>query len=310
MYDVIIIGGGPAGYSCGIYCARFNLKTLVITKERGGLITKTHLIENWPGEKSISGFDLAQKFEGHAQKLGVEISDDDILEIKKEKFNDEKTKQEKDVFKLRSSDNSYESKCVVFATGTVRKKLNIAGEDKFLGKGVSYCATCDAAFFKNKTVAVIGGSDSAVKEAIYLTEFAKKVYIIYRNEYPRAEDIIISNMKKKIAEGKIELVMKTLPVEILGDKKVEKIILDTKQEISLDGIFVAIGSVPNTVFAKNLDVNLNEKEEIIIDKFGKTNVQGLFAAGDVTDNPFKQIITASAQGVMCAKSCYDMLKQK
>src|SRR3989338_4031780 len=181
MYDVIVIGGGCAGYSAAVYAARFNLKTLVVTKERGGLITTTHLVENWPGESSITGYDLAQKLENHVKNLEVPIEDAVITKISK--------KQDSTFFLESYSGKTFEAKTLILATGTTRRRLDVPGDKELYAKGVSYCATCDGAFFKGKVVAMVGGSDSAVKEVLYLTEFASKVYIIYRRGYPRAEPI-------------------------------------------------------------------------------------------------------------------------
>jgi thioredoxin reductase (NADPH) len=305
MQDVIIIGGGPGGYSCALYCARYNLSCLIISKERGGLVTKTHLIENWPAEKSITGFELAMKMEDQVTSLGVEIVDDEVVSVFKKD----------DVFTVNTSSGiSFESKTIVFATGTIRRKLGSKGEDEFYGKGVSYCATCDAAFYKGKIVGMVGGSDSAVKEAIYLASYALKVYIIYRKEYPRAEPYNLKKMEELISLGKIEIVKNANIVQINGDKKVNSVKLDTmfkdSYDLMLDGLFIEIGSDANSILLVPLNVQLNAKKEVVVDKMGRTNVDGVFACGDLTDNSFKQAITASSQGASCANSCFEYLGKK
>lgn len=298
MYDLIIIGAGSAGLSAAIYSRRFLLKTLVIGQLMGGLLTTTHLVENWPGEKSIMGLELMNKIEEHARAFGAEIINDKITELKKIKTG----------FKIITESDSYETKAIVISTGTIHRRLGVPGEGEYSHKGVSYCASCDAAFFKNKIVAVVGGSDSAVKEALLITEYAKKTYIIYRKNKLRAEPINIERLNKKISEGKAEVIYDTNVIKINGDsKKMTGVELDTKKELKLDGLFIEIGLLPQNDLAKSIGVKLNSKEEIITDKKSKTNVPGVFAAGDCTDSEVKQAITASAQGVIAAFSAYEYI---
>lgn len=308
IYDTIIIGGGCAGLSCAVYAARFNLKTLIITKERGGLVTTTHLVENWPGEKAISGLDLAKKLEEHVKTLNVEIKDETVEDIEKKKENN------KNIFEIKTNKTTFKAKTVVFATGSHRRELKVPGAKEFYAKGVSYCATCDAAFYKDKIVGMVGGSDAAVKEGLYLTEFAKKVYIIYRKEYPRAEPINMKRFEEKVKEGKIELINNTNVVEVKGNEFVNKIVLDKEykgsKEFPLDGLFIEIGQIPNTELAKKLGIELNEKNEIKIDRFSKTNIEGIYGAGDCCDAPFKQAITGASEGVVAAFSAFKFVKEK
>ncbi|NYZ77755.1 FAD-dependent oxidoreductase [Candidatus Micrarchaeota archaeon] len=302
MYDVAIIGGGPAGLSAAMYAGRLKLKTLVLTKERGGTILNASEIMNWPGIKKIDGVSLAKQLEEHALDYSyVEIKDAMVARIKKKKDN----------FLVETQSGEYEAKSVIFAAGTEVRKLGIPGEENYVGRGVHYCALCDGFFYSGKTICVIGGSDSAAKEALLLTQWAKKVYIIYRGEKIRAEPV---NLEKVEKNGKIEIINKTNVVEIKGNESIENLVLDKpykgKKELALDGIFVEIGRVPATVLVKDVGVKLNEKGEVITDKEAKTNVPGFFAAGDITDSKFKQAITASAEGVAAAFSAYVYLQKK
>lgn len=301
IYDLIIIGGGPGGYSAGIYAARYNLKTLIIAKERGGLVTKTHLIENYPGFKSLSGFDLMQNIEDHVKNYDVPIVDEVIISVK----------NEKNIFKLKTEGNKeYQAKAIILATGSNRRTLDILGENEFNGKGVSYCATCDGMFFRKKDVCVIGGSDSATKEAIMLSEICNKVYIIYRGNKLRAEPINFNRISKK---ENVEIIYKTNLKKIKGDKLVNKVILDNKykgsDEIEVAGVFIEIGQIPNSDIAKQLNVELNEKGEIKVDRNQRTNIKGVYAVGDVTDFAFKQAITAAAQGSIATWSAHADLEK-
>ena len=319
-FDVIIIGGGAAGLSSAIYAARFNLKTLVIVKEKGGLLTLTHLVENWPGEVAISGMELMEKIEKHARSYElVNIKEEEVLDVaflRKENLREKKAeslreKETKNGFVVKTAKNSYEGKTLIFATGTLRKKLNVKGEKEFTNRGISYCATCDAMLFRNKIVAVAGGGDSAAKEGLLLSEHCKKVYLIYRNEL-RAEPINMDRVKKKIKEGKIELVKGSV-IEIKGERFVKSVLLDRefngKKELNLEGVFVEIGGIPQTELAKKLNVKLNEKNEIIINENSETNVKGVFAAGDVGNKEFKQAITGASEGVIAAFSAYKYINR-
>src|SRR3989339_1292562 len=222
MYDVIIIGAGPAGLSAAIYSRRFLLKTLIIGQLMGGLLTTTHTVENWPGEKSILGRDLMKKIEEHARSFGAEIKNDQVTELKKTSKG----------FSITTDESKYETKSVIISTGTIHRHLGVPGEGEYAGRGVSYCATCDGIFFKNKIIAVVGGSDSAVKEALMLTEYAKKVYIIYRKEKLRAEPVSIERVNKKIKEGIIEVIYNTNITKINGDgEKIKSLSLDTGKEL-------------------------------------------------------------------------------
>ena len=295
-YDIIVLGGGPTAIGCAIYAARFAMDVLVIGKTFGGLIATTHIVENYPGITSVSGLGFVEMFRDHMQSLNISYISDEINSI--EKVNDH--------FVLHSFFQKFKAYTICIATGSERRKLGIPGEQEFAGRGVSYCATCDGPFFKDKVVCVIGGSDSAAKEALFLAQNAKKVYIIYRGEEIRAEPI---NKERVYENDKIEIIYKTIITEIRGENSVKSVIFDNGKEFEVDGVFIEIGSIPNSDLAKGIGVNTNEKSEIIINRKSETNIPGIFAAGDVADAPFKQAITGVAEGVIAAYSAFDYVKE-
>ncbi len=289
MYDFIVIGGGISGLSAGMYATRLGLKTLVLAELPGGLITTTHLVENWPGVVSTSGPDLAMALYQHTQASGAEIKNEIVTKI--EKLADQNGFPQ---FKITTTSNEYISKTILIATGTKHRHLNVPGEKEFENKGVSYCALCDGAFFKGKVVGVVGGGDSAAKEALFLSEHASKVYIIVRKDILRAEPINAERVKNN---KKIEVLFKTEVEEILGKEKMKKVRFKTGKELEMQGIFMAIGQDPQTELAKQIGVELNGKNEIKINRKSETNIRGVFSAGDCCDAEFKQAITGSAEGV-------------
>ncbi|MAG08618.1 thioredoxin reductase [Candidatus Woesearchaeota archaeon] len=297
-YDTIIIGAGCAGLGAAVYSGRFKMKTLILGKMVGGTINTTHIVENYPGFPRIGGMELANKLKDHALKYDIELKEEKV----------EKIGKQKSIFAVSTNKGKYLSKTIIFCTGTRVRKLNAPGEKGFTNKGVHYCAMCDGAFYKDKVMGVIGGSDSAAKEALLLSEYAKKVYIIYRKEKIRAEPV---NYKKVIDNKKIEIINNTNITEIKGDKFVNKVIFDKpykgKREFNVDGLFIEIGRLPVSELANDLGVKTNEKDEIIIDRESKTNVKGVFAAGDVVNTKFKQAITGVGEGVTAAYSAYGYL---
>lgn len=298
-YDLIIIGGGPAGLSAAIYASRYKMKTLVFSKKIGGTISEAHNVENYPGFDSISGAELMEKFESQAKKFGTEVVYDEIVNVEK--------KDDKFIIQTYSSEK-YEGNFLLLAMGTDHKKLNIPGEEELLGRGVSYCATCDAAFFKDKTVAVIGGNDSAAQSTIILSEYAKKVYLIYRKEKLRCEPTWCDKIE---SNKKIETIYNTNVTQVVGEEKVEKIMLDTGKELEVDGLFIEVGLIPSTVIANKLEVKMDADGYIIVDATQKTSADKIYAAGDITtaSNKFWQVITASAEGALAANSIYKDLKK-
>lgn len=290
MYDVIIIGGGPAGLTAGIYAQRARLKTLLLEKEFvGGQIAVSDIIENYPGFPSISGADLMEKFEQQARVLGLEIKMTDVNDV-----------QDKDKTKIiKTSEGDLITKTVIVATGAKPKKLNIHGEKEFIGKGVSYCATCDGPFFKGQRVLIVGGGDTAVKEAVYLSKIASKVYLVHRRDRFRAEKII---QEKAISTQNIEIFWNSILKEIKGKTGVEKVVLqnikdNTAKELVVEGIFIFVGINPATDF---IDVEKDEYGFIKTDKNMKTSINGIFAAGDCRTTPLKQVSTAVGDGAIAA----------
>ena len=311
IYDFIIIGGGGTGLAAGMYSARLGLKTLVLGFTHGtelpigGVITTTHVVENYPGFAKISGVELAKKLENHAREY-------ELVEIKNEKVSE--VKKTKTGFSVATKKETYEGKTILFATGTMWKKLpeTVKGNREFENRGVSYCALCDSPLFKDKIVAVVGGSDSAAKDALLLSEHAKKVYIIYRGEEIRPEPINYERIKKN---KKIEIINNANIVEIKGKDFVKSVVLDRnfkgKKNLDVDGVFVAIGHIALSDLAKTLGVKTDEKNEIKINHMtSETNVPGVFAAGDVTDKQFKQLITGVADGCTAAYSAYEFINKK
>lgn len=295
-YDFLIIGGGPAGQAAAIYASRFKLKTAIISERLGGVIMNTHLVENYPGFFNGTGEELMNVFKKQIDYYKVPIIESRVVNVSK-------TKNE---FLVKTIDNDYITKTVLIATGTAWRKLDVKGAKMFEGKGVSYCALCDAPLFKDKIVGVVGGSDSAAKEALLLSGYAKKVYIIYRGEKIRSEPI---NTERVSKNEKIEIITRTNVVEVKGGKNVKEVVFDNGKILKLNGLFIEIGSVPNSFLFKDLEVKLDDKGQIIIDDSMQTSINGLFAAGDVTINPFKQIITATYQGSIAANSAYQYLKK-
>ncbi|MEK6899333.1 MAG: FAD-dependent oxidoreductase [Nanoarchaeota archaeon] len=308
-YDSIIIGAGVTGLAAAMYSARLGLKTICLGSSfsselaLGGVITTTDIVENYPGFIKLTGTELADKIREHAESY-------DLVSIKDERV--ESIAKSKSSFSVKTSSSIYQGKSILFATGTKWRKLEVPGSKELENRGVAYCALCDAPLYKNKVVAVVGGSDSAAKDALLLAGHVKKVYIIYRKDKIRAEPI---NLKRIEQNKKIEIINNTNITQIIGTKKVEKVILDKSyngsKELVLDGVFVAIGHIFLSDLARPLGVKLNDKGEIIIDhKTSATNIEGIFAAGDVADKPFKQAITGVAEGCTAAYSAYEYITKQ
>ncbi|MDD5489650.1 MAG: FAD-dependent oxidoreductase [Candidatus Moranbacteria bacterium] len=300
-YDLIIIGSGPAGLTASIYASRYKMKHLVVGKEPGGQANEAHKVENWPGTISISGLELLQKMREHAEKLGAQILMDSVSSVKKNG----------DIFEITTHTAQYQAKNIILASGMEYRKLEIPGETEFKGKGVSYCPTCDAAFFKDKVVAVAGGGNSAGSAALLLAQYASKVYLIYRGEKLKVDP---AYFEKISASGKIEVVLNANIKEIKGDKSVEKIMLDKEwngsRELAVQGVFIEIGSEPGVEIVKQLGVETDEQGYIKVNLDQTTNIPGVWAAGDATNgsNKLRQIITAAAEGAVAAGSVYKKLQ--
>ena len=292
MYDLIIIGGGAAALSAAVYAKRFNLNFLVIAKELGGTATKAWVVDNYLGMQHVMGVDISKKFIDHVKSLNVEIVEDEVKKIKKG-------------FIVKTSKKEYKTKSIILATGTKRRKLNIPGEDKFNNKGVVYCTTCDAPMFKDKNVVVVGGGDSGMNSALLLTKYAKKVYVTIRSKISAANKY--TNQAKNL---KIEFLEKTNIKEIKGDNFVNQVVLDDGKELDVQGVFVEIGSNPNSELAKDFGVKLDKQGNIIINDCMETSVKGVFAAGDVTSSgcKFKQLITSASEGAKATNGVFEFLK--
>ncbi len=302
MYDLIIVGGGPAGITAGIYAARQKLKILLITKAFTGQIArKAVAIENYPGFKSISGLDLIRKFENHLKKQKVEIKLDTVRKVKKAGI---------DFTVLTASRKQYQAKSVIIASGADPRPLEVLGEKKYIGKGVSYCVACDGPLYSGKEVIVIGGGNSGFEAARSLVNYVKKVYILESSSKIRADEI---NQKKAQKTGKVEVVTSARIKQIKGKDFVESVVYEDKQTkktkvLNVRGVFVEIGSQPATAFIKGL-VDFNKKDEIVVNhQTGETKTKGLFAAGDVGNLSFKQIVIAAGEGAKSALAVSNYLQ--
>ncbi len=301
VYDTIIIGAGCAGLGAAMYAGRLNLKTLMIGDNIGGTITLTDVVENYPGFIRLTGQELADNLRKHAEDYDIEKKE---VKVTKIKINN-------GCFVIETNESEIlQTKTIIFATGTEWRKLNIKGEKEFANKGVHYCALCDGAIYQGKVVAVVGGGDSAAKEALLLSQYASKVYILVRGEKLRGEPI---NNDRVAKNPKIKVITGINNKEIIGDKIVKGIVLDKpfngSTTLSLDAVFVAIGHIALSQLAKEIGVSTNGKGEIIIDRESKTNVPGFFAAGDVCDTVFKQAITGVSEGVTAVYSAYQYVNE-
>jgi len=302
IYDVVIIGAGAAGMTAAIYTSRRMLKTLVISKDLGGQATMAVEVENYPGfDEAISGFEIMQKFNRQAKKFGVEFVYNEVSEIQ----------PKNNFFKIRTNEQEYQAQSIILAFGLTPCDLGVLGEEKFKGKGVSYCATCDALFYKNKNVSVIGGGNAALDATFLLSKIAKKVYLIHRRNEFRGDEILIQKIKK---QKNVQFVLNSIVKEIKGNEFVESIIINkieekNEEEIKVDGVFVEVGYEVKADFVKNL-VNLDKKNQIIANKNCQTSYPGIFAAGDATDTFYKQIVISAGEGAKAALSAYKYIQDK
>ena len=291
LYDIIIIGAGPAGLTSAIYARRANKKVLVLeAKSYGGQIINTLDIENYPVEEHISGFDFATKIYNQAKNLGAEIVFEKVVGI-----ND--LGKKKEVITIK---NTYKTKAVIVATGSENRKLGLTNEDELIGKGVSYCATCDGAFYKKKTVAVVGGGNTALEDALYLTDIAEKVYLIHRRDEFRGEETTVHHLKEK---SNIEFIYNSNVTKLNAKEKLESIEVTNNdgnvRTIAVDGLFVAVGRIPeNQNFAKL--INLDKAGYVVAGENCNTNVPGIFVAGDNRVKEVRQLVTATSDGAVSA----------
>ena len=302
-FDLAIIGAGPAGLSASVYASRYGIKNVVIGGIAGGLTTQTHEIGNWLGSEKIAGYEFAMKASAHAESYGAKniLALVDTIEAKEEGY-----------LLFLSNGEKIEAKTILLAMGTKHRHLGTPGEKEFAGKGVSYCATCDGFFYRGKTVAVVGGNDSAAGAAVYLGDIAEKVFVIYRGEKIRCESFWATALEKN---PKVEVLYNTNVKEIRGAEKVQELLLDSPfkgaDTLKVDGVFVEIGSDPNIELVKNLGIETDEAGYLKIDPSGKTNRKGIWAAGDITtgSDKFKQIVTAAAEGAIAVHSIHKHLKK-
>lgn len=303
MYDLIIIGSGPAGLTASIYAQRAMLNTLVIEKNvmSGGQILNTYEVDNYPGFKGINGFDLGMKFREHADELEAKFIEAEVIKVT----------NEGDIKKVTTNKETYEAKSIIIATGARYRKLGAPGEEKLSGMGVSYCATCDGAFFRNKTTCVVGGGDVAVEDAIFLARICTKVYVIHRRDEFRAAK---SLQERLFSLDNVEIIWDSTVKQIKGDNKVSSIIISNtksneEKEIETDGVFIAVGIIPNSETFEGV-VGMNEQKYIIADETGVTDTDGIFAAGDIRTKMLRQIITAASDGANAVTSVQNYLISK
>lgn len=293
MYDVIIIGGGPAGFTAALYASRAKLETLLIEKAfSGGQMATTFEMENYPGfEEPISGTDLAMRMENQAKRFGTRVIYDTVTELMLDTV----------IKTVRTEKSIYQGKAVILCMGASPRELGLPNERKLRGMGVSYCATCDGAFYRNATVAVIGGGDTAAEDAIFLTRFCERIYVIHRRDTLRATRVIQDAL---FSNKKVEFIWNSTVEEIIGDTEVKGLSVKNLKsgeikEVGVDGIFVAIGNVPNTKLVEG-KLELNGAGYIVTDESMQTNMFGVFAAGDIREKPLRQVITAASDGAIAA----------
>jgi thioredoxin reductase (NADPH) len=299
IHDLIIIGAGPAGITAGIYAKNFGLDCLIFGEEEGGLLNGSYKVDNYPGIFDVTGEELAKKFRAHQEYLEIPFKKESVGEIKK----DEET------FRVITTDREYSAKSLILAFGTQVKKLEIKNSGKFENRGVYYQSGHNASLFKDKTIAIVGGANSAVMKAVKFSEQAKKVYLIYRKDKLRADKIWVDKLAKL---KNVKVIYNANVVEIGDHKELESIILDNGEELKIDSLFIEAGAVPNTVLIHESGVKTNNLGYIEVDKCQGTNVGGIFAAGDATtgSNGFRQIITACSEGAVAALGALNYLHKK
>jgi thioredoxin reductase (NADPH) len=299
-YDIIIIGGGPAGLSAGIYASRARLRTLLIEKGMfGGLIANAELVENYPGfPEGISGFDIGERMYQQASRFGLETISAEVTSVD----------PLKDIKTIITSEGNFSARAIIIASGAERKRLGVPGEEMFINRGVSYCATCDGALFKDRIVAVVGGGDSAIEEALFLTRFASKVIIVHRRNQLRASKMA---QERALSNKKLEFLWDTIVEEIKGNNKVSELVVRNVKtgetsKIVVDGVFVYVGQIPNTSFLKG-QIPLDKEGYILTDDRMGTQIKGVYAAGDIRKNSSRQVITAAGDGATAAISAEKFL---
>ena len=295
MFDVIIVGAGPAGLTAAIYLKRASKKVLVLEANcYGGQIVNTLDIENYPGFEHISGFDFSTKLYNQALKLGAEVVFEKVENIKKD-----------NIFYVETAKNKYKAQTVILATGLDNRKIGL-GEDHLIGKGVSYCATCDGSFYKDKEVAVVGGGNTAVEDALYLSDVANKVYLIHRKDKFRADEITVNKLNEK---KNVEFIYNSNITKIIADDKLTGIEINNDREIKIDGLFIAIGKIPGNNCFKSL-ITLDDNGYILTNENCKTNIPGLFAAGDNRSKEVRQLVTATGDGAIAANEVLKYINSK
>jgi thioredoxin reductase (NADPH) len=297
IYDLIIVGSGPAGLTAAIFASRYKMDCVVLGNNVGGTANVAHEVENWPGFKG-HGWDLMKTFKEHVESFEVPLIAENVKDVKMSDA----------LFTVKTEKRTLSGRTMLLAMGTNRRKLDIPGETKFFGKGVSYCATCDCTFFKDKVVGVVGGSDAAAMAAIILAEHAKEVTVIYRKDKMRAETARVERLENN---PKVKFKFNTKVVEAAGTNFLEKVLLDSGEELALDGLFIEIGGVPITSLASSLGIKLEDSGRIMVNDAMETNLPGVFAAGDIStgSDKYNLIVTAASEGSIAACNAFKYLGQ-
>jgi NADH-dependent peroxiredoxin subunit F len=298
IYDLIIIGAGPAGITASIYAARKMLNFMVISKDVGGQVVITSKVDNYTGYQEISGAELVKKFDEHLKQFKFDFKMNEVQKIEKINGN----------FLIKANNQDFQSKTLIIATGAKPKMLKAKGEVEFKNRGVTYCATCDAPLFSGRDVAVIGSGNSALDAVLQLINIANKIYLLVRGDSLKGDRVMIEKVK---ANPKVDILYNSIVTEIIGEKLVKSLKInknDSVSQIEVQGVFIEIGYIPNTEFLKDF-VQVNAEGEIIVDSNNRTNIPGVFAAGDCTDVSYKQIIIAAGEGSKAAISVFDYLSK-